>query len=129
MKLQLFKNKKGLIYGADPCRINGTVEGELKIGHIAIKITPGVEAVVPMLANGGTGEYKATFTDNNSNIYTLRNVTVKKGFVQPPSKSALELMELTVRADMLEDRLAIHEAKIKRLDKIFDTDSLNFLIK
>lgn len=128
MKLQLFKNKKGLIYGVDPRRISCEIEGVLKIGREEVKITKGEETVMPLLANGSTGEYKAIFTDASGNAYVLKSVIVKRGLIQPPSKSSLELMELNVRADMLEDRCAALEAEVARLDKIFDTNSLNFLI-
>ena len=129
MKIQLFKNGKGLIYGSDPKRIECDHEGVLEIGQIKVMIKPGTQSVMPLIANGSSGEYKATYTDVYGTVYTLKTVTVKKGLMHPPSKTAFDFMELTVRADMLEDRCEKLEDAVKELASIFDTNSLNFLIK
>ena len=62
MKIQVFTNGKGLIYGDDPKRISCEFGGTLKIGTTTIKIADREEAILPILFNGCTGEYKATFT-------------------------------------------------------------------
>ena len=63
MKLTLFKNMKGLIHGSDPKRIGCDRAGVLKIGKVEINLTPEEDSIMPMLFNGCTGDYDATFTD------------------------------------------------------------------
>jgi hypothetical protein len=122
MKLTIFKNKKGLIYGSDPKRIGCDVAGVLKIGKAEIAITPGEDSIMPMLFNGCSGDYDATFTTSDGEVYKLEKVAVRGGWIQPPPPTTVELMELRCRADAAEERL-------EELSSIFDTNSLNFLIK
>lgn len=129
MKIQLFKNNKGLIHGSDPKRMTCDVGGVLRIGTTEIPIVLDVEAVVPVLFNGCTGVYNATFTSSLGNVYELEKVSIKGGRIVPPSQQAVENMELRCRCDDLEDRCSMLEAENKRLANIFDTDALNFLIK
>ena len=122
MRVQLFKNMSGLVYGGDPKRIGCDREGVLKIGTTEINITPNEDAILPLLFNGISGDYRATFTDKDGQVYELEKVAVRAGRVAPPPPTAVELMELRLRADEAED-------KIRELEGIFDTNSLNFLIK
>jgi hypothetical protein len=129
MKIQLFNNGKGLIHGDDPKRIGCNVGGTLKIGTAQIKISHNEETVMPMLFNGTSGKHNASFTSDAGCVYQLERVTVKGGRIVPPSQTSVELMELRCRAEALEERCAYLEDKVRELDNIFDTDSLNFLIK
>ena len=129
MRIQLFKNKKGLIYGGDPKRIGCDREGVLKIGTTEIDISPNEDSILPLLFNGCSGDYKATFTDKEGNVFELEKVAVRGGRVAPPSPIAVELMELRCRADAAEDDCEALRQKIRELEGIFDTNSLNFLIK
>ena len=128
MKIQTFNNGKGLIHGADPKRISSDKAGTLKIGTADIAISPGIEAVVPVLSNGCSGLYKATFTSEIGIEYELEKVTVRAGRIVPPAQLSVELMELRCRAEMLEARCEALEDKVRELSNIFDTNSLNFLI-
>jgi hypothetical protein len=129
MRVELFKNNKGLIHGPDPKRLTCDVGGVLRIGTIEIPITMDVEAIVPTLFNGCTGVYNASFTSSLGNVYELERVAIKGGRIVPPSQTAVELMELRCRTDALEERCDYLEDKVRELENIFDTDSLNFLIK
>ena len=129
MKIQLFKNQKCLIHGADAKRISADIAGTLTIGSTAINISPGIESVMPLLFNGCTGEYKATFTSQLGNVYELERVSVRGGRIVPPPQTAVELMELRSRVDALEDKCETLENENRELRNIFDTNSLNFLIK
>jgi hypothetical protein len=120
---------KGLIYGADSKRIECDTEGILRIGTTEISITPGAESIMPLLFNGCTGDYKATFTSKDGKVYELEKVAVRGGRILPPPQTAVELMELRVRADELEARYEALSEEIRELSNIFDTNSLNFLIK
>lgn len=122
MKIQTFKNMKGVIHGADPKRIGCEVAGTLKIGKVEINITPGEDSIMPMLFNGCTGDYEAIFTDKAGREYKLEKVAVRNGWIQAPPPTTVELMELRCRADAAED-------KLEELSNLFDTNSLNFLIK
>ena len=120
MKITLFKNKKGLIHGADPKRISCPAEGILRIGRTEIDMEAGEEALMPMLFYGCSGEYEASF-ETCGTVYDLGKIVLRGGWIQPPDPMAVELMELRYRTDMAEKR-------IEELASIFDTNSLNFLI-
>lgn len=122
MKITVFKNMKGLIHGPDPKRIGCDKGGTLKIGNTEINISPGEDAIMPLLFNGCTGDYEATFTTKEGTVYSLEKVAVRDGRIKPPSPVAVELMELRLRTDRAEE-------KIEELSNIFDTNSLNFIIK
>lgn len=128
MKVQTFKNMKGLIHGADAKRIGCDKEGILRIGAAEIHITPEEDAIMPVLFNGCTGDYKATFTDTLGNVYEVDKVQVKGGRIVPPTQTAMEFMELRCRIDSLEEECGRLQKQIEMLSNIFDTNSLNFLI-
>lgn len=129
MTIQTFKNGKGLIYGADPKRIGCDKGGVLKVGTTEVSISPGTESIMPVLFNGCTGEYKATFTDERGAVYDLAKVTVREGRIAPPPQTAVEFMELWCKLDSLEEMCNGMQEQIRELSNIFDTNSLNFLIK
>ena len=129
MKIQRFKNGKGLIHGSDSKRICCDIEGTLKIGTAEINISPGAENIMPLLFNGCSGTYNATFTTVIGTVYELEKVSVKGGRIVPPSPLSVELMELRCTAEALEARCESMENEINELKNIFDTNSLNFLIK
>lgn len=128
MKIQTFRNKKGLIYGADSKRIGCDKSGTLKIGSTEISISADKESILPVLFNGVSGVYKATFTDSVGEIYELANVTIRGGRIVPPPENAVEFMELRCRLEALESLSEQIQIQIRELSNIFDTNSLNFLI-
>ena len=128
MKIQTFKNKKGLIYGADSKRIGCDKSGTLRIGSTEISISADKESIMPVLFNGVSGVYKATFTDSVGEIYELANVTIRGGRIVPPPENAVEFMELRCRLEALEALSEQIQIQIRELSNIFDTNSLNFLI-
>ncbi|MBQ8393842.1 MAG: hypothetical protein IJX51_08790 [Clostridia bacterium] len=129
MRIELFKNNKGLIHGSDSKRIACDVGGTLRIGTVEIPITIDTEAIVPVLFNGCTGVYNATFTSALGNVYELERVAIKGGRIVPPSQQSVELMEMRCRIDTLEDECKSLREENLRLSNLFDTDALNFLIK
>lgn len=129
MKIQTFKNLKGVIHGSDPKRIGCDKEGILKIGATEIHISPGADSIMPMLFHGATGNYEATFTDKFGIVYNLEKVAVRSGWILPPPETTVEIMELRCRADAAEEERDALREQIRELGEIFDTDSLNFLIK
>ena len=122
MKITLFKNMKGLIHGSDPKRIGCDKRGILRIGKTEVNIIPTEQAIMPLLFQGCTGDYDATFTTPSGEVYSLEKVAVRGGWIQPPPPTTVELMELRRRTDIAEER-------IEELSNIFDTNSLNFIIK
>lgn len=129
MKIQTFKNMRAMIYGGDQKRVGGDVSGVLKIGTTEIKITPEEDSILPILYHGATGRYLATFTDVSGNVYDLGKILVRNGKIVPPTEVEVELMELRCRLDTSEDECEALREKIRELENIFDTNSLNFLIK
>ncbi len=129
MKIQTFKNRKGLIYGDDQKRIGCDKEGILKIGTTEVMISPETESIMPVLFNGCTGNYSATFTDKYGDVFDLGKVTVKGGRISAPPQIAVEFMDLRCKLDALEEMCNGMQEQIRELSNIFDTNSLNFLIK
>lgn len=129
MILQIFKNGKGLIYGNDSKRIQCAIDGTLKIGTTETIVSAESESIMPLLFNGSNGEHKATFTSILGNVYELANVTVKGGRIVPPSQTAVELAELRYKSEILEAECEALRNEVCELRNIFDTNSLNFLIK
>jgi hypothetical protein len=129
MKITTFDNMKGLIHGTDPKRIGYEQGGVLKIGTTEVSISPGVDSIMPLLFYGATGNYEATFTTKEGRVYTLDAVEVRNGRIEPPSPTAVEIMELRHRADVAEQKHNALVEEVQRLARIFDTNSLNFLIK
>lgn len=129
MRIQTFKNMKGLIHGAGPKRIGCDKDGILKIGTMEIPISAEKEEIMPLLFNGCDGEYNSTFTDTNGDVYQLDKVSVRGGRIAPPDPMVVELMELRCRVEEAEALCATLRQEVVELSKIFDTNSLNFLIK
>lgn len=129
MRIQTFKNMKGVIHGRDPKRIGCDKSGVLKIGNTEIKITHGEEAILPSLFHGATGDYHATFTDAEGAVYTLEKVAVRGGRIASPSPTEVEIIELHCRADIAEAERDALQKRVYELEHMFDTDALNFLIK
>ena len=129
MKIQTFRNKTGLIYGSDPKRVGCETAGTLKIGKAEIAITPEGDTIMPLLFFGGTGDYDATFTTDEGEVYKLEKVAVREGRILPPPPTEMKIMELQVRADKAEAERDDLQRQLDELSQIFDTDSLNFLIK
>ena len=129
MRVQTFKNGKGLICGEDPKRICADKGGVLNIGGVEVGITAATESVLPLLFNGSVGHYRATFAEEGGAVYDLGMVEVRGGRIAPPSETAVELAELRHRLDELRDVVDRMKDEIRELANIFDTNSLNFLIK
>lgn len=129
MKIQTFRNGKGLIYGPDSKRIGCDLAGVLKIGNTEVIISPEENSIMPLLFNGCTGDYNAIFTTKDGKVYELEKVAVKGGRIAPPPPISVEFMEIRCRMDAVEEKCDKVLSEIQRLDKIFDTNALNFLIK
>jgi hypothetical protein len=129
MKITLLKNMTGVIHGSDLKRIECDKAGILRIGTTEINISPETDSILPLLFHGATGDYTATFTDKYGNVYKLEKVAVRTGRIVPPSPTEVEILELRVRADSAEAECEALREEIQELRNIFDTNSLNFLIK
>jgi hypothetical protein len=129
MKITTFNNQTGLIFGSDPKRISCEKSGVLSICNTEINIAADTDEIMPMLCNGGTGDYDATFTDEHGVTYKLSSVTVRNGRIEAPSQMEVDIMELRLKAEGYERDIADLKAQIQELRNIFDTDSLNFLIR
>ncbi len=94
MKIILFNNSKGLISGEDPQIIECERSGVLRIGNEEIKITSGEHSIMPLLFEGRTGDYGATFTTPTRRVWDLGNVTVREGQIHPHALNEEELIAL-----------------------------------
>ena len=129
MKLTLFTNNTGLIHGDDPKRIGCDKEGVLKIGRAEIAVSSdNGDTIMPILFNGCTGDYPATYTAFGV-TYDLGKVAVRGGRIAPPSPTALEIMDLRCQLEEAKAERDDLREQINVLNGIFDTNSLNFLIK
>lgn len=129
MRVQLFKNGKGLIFGEDTKRIGCDRAGTLNIGGAEVGVAADSESVLPLLFNGCVGQYATTFTDADGNVFDLGMVDVRGGRIVPPTKTDVELMELRCHLDELQEVCNLMGEKLRELGNLFDTNSLNFLIK
>lgn len=129
MTIQVFKNDKGLIYGTDAKRISCDINGTLKIGSAEVNISAKTETIMPVLFNGSNGTYNATFISLLGHSYDLGKVSIRAGRIIPPSQTSVELMELRCRVEALEAECEALREEVRNLGNIFDTNSLNFLIK
>jgi hypothetical protein len=127
MNIQLFLNKKGLIWGGDNKRIGCERAGVLKIGGSEIAVS-GTDCVMPLLFYGASGDFEASYTTSDGEVYKLEKVAVRSGRILPPPSSAVEIMELHCREDNAELERADIKGRLDKLSKIFDTNSLNFII-
>lgn len=129
MNVTLFLNKKGLVWGEDDKRISCDQGGYLCIANVEISVSPGGDNILPLLFYGASGSYPAIYKTTDNVVYDLGKITVHKGRIVSASRAEVELMELHCR----EDRAEIERDEMKRdiedLRQIFDTNSLNFLIK
>ena len=128
MKITTFNNMTGLIHGVDPKRIGCEMGGVLRIGTTEVTISPESDSIMPLLFGRGTGVYNATFTTTDGRVFDLDKVEVRSGRIAPPHPTAVEIMDLRIRADETDRQLAALREDVKRLEGIFDTNSLNFLI-
>lgn len=129
MNIQLYLNHKGLIYGGDAKRICCEKQGILTIGENEIAVSANEDCVMPLLFYGASGDYDATFKTAKGEVYNLEKVAVRKGRILSPPSTAVKLMELHCRADSAEKERDAMKKDIEDLRNIFDTNSLNFIIK
>lgn len=105
MKLTIFDNKKGLVRGKNSSCIISEYGGVLKIGNSSIQIAARNMTALPILCDGQTGEFEATFTDENGNVYNLFNVNLADGIIVQPSAEYEELGVLHKRINFISKRI------------------------
>lgn len=129
MKLHLFSNKKCVIFGHDPNRIECDKGGILKIGATKIQVAPTEPISLPSIVDG---TYKPCFTDSDGTTYEGYVTVVRNGRITSPSKETLELFDLRCRYEELQTKMTEKfdtiDKEIQELKGIFDTNSLNFII-
>jgi hypothetical protein len=128
MKIQTFNDGTGIIYGDSPSILTCEISGVLNIGGTEFTIDSERETHIPQLFNAASGNFKAEYITEKK-TYTLRKIKVKRGFIEPPSDDVVEMTYLKARVDEVDRKCEKVLAEVARLDKLFDTNSLNFLIK
>ena len=128
MIIQLFSNNRALIFGEDDKRLYCDKDGTLRIGDAEINIKAKEHCVLPLLFYGASADYKAQYVTPNG-TYDCGKVAVRNGRIisAPPEK--VDMMELHLRSDNADEEREKMKADIEKLKRIFDTNSLNFIIK
>lgn len=129
MIIQLFNNKNFLVHGADNKRLTCERSGTLRIGDAEIPVKANEENVLPPLFFGASADFKASFVTADGDIYDGGKVSIRSGRLLSAPPEKVEMMELHIRCDEAEKRLKIAEKDLDKLKKLFDTNSLNFIIK
>lgn len=129
MIIALLNNNTGLIHGDDPKRISCEKSGTLFIGKTSLDLSSKENDIMPLLFHGATGMYAARYTASDGTEYDLGKVEVQNGRISSPPPIALEILSLKSRADIAEAEAVILRQEVEALKNIFDTNSLNFLIK
>ena len=99
MTITLFNNFRGLVHGKFADIIAVPFGGTLKIGDSIVRIKARTKTELPLLCDGQTGEFEATFTDEYGKVYTLFNVNLVDGRIVPPSAELEELGRLYKKAN------------------------------
>lgn len=130
MHIQTFNNGTGVIFGDDIKRICAKSDGLLTICGTNISVSKDSPSILPVLGYGCTGRYPAIFAPSNSEIvYDLGYINVSKGRIVPLTETEAEIAELRCRADEKDREICLLKRQFEELSNIFDTNSLNFLIK
>lgn len=125
MTLHTFKDKTAIIIGGLFGEITSDRSGVLTIGKQTVNVTANVPASLPMLTDG----IKSVKLLSGEEVYTVGQVNVRYGRLVPQSYMSKSEIALKHRVDELEKNIALIFSELSRLDKKFDTNSLNFIIK
>lgn len=128
MTITLLRDGTAVIHGNDAKRITCTTPGELTIGKTKIAVSSDSDTL-PVLINGLTGIYSATYVTEMGKKYELPRVEIKGGKIAPLTGEQKEIVALRVRADQAEAERDALRQECNELRNIFDTNALNFLIK
>ena len=129
MIIQLFNNKNFLIHGEDNKRLTCEKSGTLRIGDTDVPVKAGEECILPALFFGASADFKTTFIADDGAVYDGGRISVRSGRILAAPSERVEMMELHIRLDEAEKRLKQAEDDLEKLKHIFDTNSLNFIIK
>jgi hypothetical protein len=129
MIIQLFNNKNFLVHGEDNKRLTCERSGTLRIGNTEIPVKANEENILPPLFFGASADFKASFVTADGDIYEGGKVSVRSGRLLSAPPEKVEMMELHIRCDEAEKRQKENRKDIDMLKKLFDTNSLNFIMK
>ena len=99
MILTLFNNNKGVVQYSASNQVTCVRRGVLKIGDSTVTIKAKTPTELPILCNGKTGEFEATFTDEHGKVYKLLNVYLVDGRIALPSAEFQEFVNLYKKAN------------------------------
>lgn len=124
MRIHLFNDGTAVITGMNTHSVTCDKCGVFKIGSMKMPIFDSKECALPMLSDGC---YTASVTIETGKEYRVGYVSIHNGGIVPSRVSEKELM-LHHELDRANDKIEELTAKVDALEKIFDTDSLNFLL-
>ena len=124
MRIHLFNNGTAVISGLNPKTLVADKPGTLRIGCSSFAVLDLKETVIPRMTDGC---YTASFISEDGKEYRVGYISVHNGGIVAARTSENELL-LHHELDRANEKIEELTAKVAELEKIFDTDSLNFLL-
>ena len=125
MRLHTFNDNSAILIGANSSEVVSDRSGTLVIGTNMITVKEGEAVSLPSVSDGIKG-VKLICEDA---IYNAGQVNVRHSRIIAQSYMSRVEIELKHKCDMLENTVKHLCDEVVRLDKKFDNDALNFLIK
>lgn len=125
MRIHLFNDKTGVIHGIDSRNLIADKCGTLLIGGKKIPVFDSRLTALPAILDS---TYMAKFEGCDGVIYHIGSVAIHNGGLVSNKSYTERELALRHALDEAEVRIAELTERVDALEKIFDTDSLNFLI-
>ena len=129
MILTLFNNNRGMIRRDNPRRLISAYGGILKIGDSIVTIQAKTQTELPILCDGQTGEFAATFTDENGKVYNLFNVHLVDGRIATPSAELEQFVSLYIKAQSCDRMIERLQQEKQEAINALNNHPLKYLIE
>ncbi len=125
MRIHLFNDKTGVVHGIDSRNIIADKCGTLIIGGKKIPVLASRLTALPAIPDS---TYMVKFEGVDGFSYHIGSVAIHNGGIVSNKSYTERELALRHALDKAENRIAELTERVDALEKIFDTDSLNFLI-
>lgn len=125
MRIHLFNDKTAVVHGIDARNIIADKCGTLLIGGKKIPVFASRLTTLPSIPDS---TYIVKFEGDDGAVYNIGSVAIHNGGIVSNKSYTERELALRHSLDEAEDRIAELTERVDTLEKIFDTDSLNFLI-
>lgn len=129
MILILFNNSKGIVQYDESNKLASAHAGVLKIGDGIVTIQAKTQTELPILCNGKTGEFAATFTDENGKVYNLFNVHLVDGRIAAPSAELEQFVSLYIKAQSCDRMIERLQQEKQEAINALNNHPLKYLIQ